>query len=144
MATAYGVGDESRRGAHVGLFWCGLENLGNSCHLNAALQCMAANDDCRGSTVRSRSGLAGQNSTTTAAEGNSSGLVLELRSVLAVLAGGRFIEPAAAVMQPRTLSAQRAATRGEIQAIRRASSVRRALRPAALLNALSELFNSLV
>jgi hypothetical protein len=42
-------------------------------------------------------------------------LVLELRSVLAVLAGDHFIAPAAAVMQPGALPAQRAAARGEIQ-----------------------------
>ena len=38
-------------------------------------------------------------------------MVLELRSVLAVLAGGRYIAPAATVMQPRPLPLQRAAAR---------------------------------
>jgi hypothetical protein len=40
--------------------------------------------------------------------------VLELRSVLAVLSGDHFIAPAAAVMQPGALLAQKAAARGEI------------------------------
>jgi hypothetical protein len=94
-----------------------LEKMGSSCYFNAVLQCMSANDECCGSAVRSRSGAAGQNSTTTAAESNSSSLVLELLSVLAVLAGDRFIATAAAVMQPRALPTQRAAAKGRIRPI---------------------------